>query len=253
MSEKNDIMRKMQSLVAALVMVTALLSISACKNDDGFNADDVEIIIEESFIVEIIAASLSEDDGGFAFEVDELLERRSEECGFDEEETLSESEEGGIRSIESEIVIQTRVICDENDALERIEYNYTSTRSAALLAFDVENSTSSTWDLFPSDEDYLLAGSYEYAGIETVMVDEENSFDTALMFDSDDLIVNVEGDFLSGTLNLFYDVLSTDERDESGEGILEVIETNILLLDISSFDYLYEIDVKTGEYKEVDR
>jgi len=62
------------------------------------------------------------------------------------------------------------------------------------------------------------------------------------------------GDFLNGILVLTFSQVVNDTNDSwSYSGYISIISQNVALLDASAFEYLYEIDLKSGEVTQVDR
>ncbi len=238
---------KFNFLVGLMALVSVLYS---CADDDP----EVVIEITEESVVDIIAASLSEEDGGFANYVDNLIEDIEDECGFLETESLTDAETIGVRSFSVSYEISTEVICNENDEFQELNCSFTSNREADLIRLDTESFSEGEWSLVKRDTMiYVLEGLSEYDGKETFKVRDQNTYTSSTTYSSDELTVNQDGDFINGVLSIEYVLTSTtdDQRDESGT--LTITDTNIGLLDVSTFEFLYEIDLKTGDLQQVER
>ncbi len=249
-------MKKLKSQHWRSLILLAIISVlsSACNDQQIEGPIEVIIEIDESSVAEIIAVALSEDDGGFADQVDVLIDYLSEECGFSEEESFEESSNFLGRSIEIDYVIETTVKCDENDQFVELAYSLESSREAELTRLDVQSKTSSEWTLSENiDIEYQLTGIYDYQGEEEFKIEEEERFSTLLAFQSNDLVVNRDGDFLEGAMTLDFNVSSSSEAFGDGTGTLTVTDINLGLLDASTFEFLYQIDLQTGEVTQIER
>lgn len=219
------------------------------------SADQAQVTIEvtEEDFVEITAAALSEEDGGFASDIDVLLDDVQEECGYTRNESFSNQETIGVRSFEIDYSISAEVLCSESEEFTSLNYEYSKQRSAELIRLDVESSSFSTWLFYNDGDNYILDGSHDYAGTETFKVRNENTVSSTLIASSEDLLINEDGDFLSGSFSMTHDVVSTSGDERSVYGTILITDTNIGILDVSEFDYLYEIDFTTGEVKQLER
>ena len=241
--------RKTKRTKALLIMGLCLAFVS-CNDDDS---EVVVVEITEEDVADIIAASLSEEDGGFAADIDNLLEEVEEDCGYMKTESLADQDtfEDGSYDVAYELSMQ--VVCNEANQFVQLNYSYTNDREADLVRLSIDSKVESEWTFLKDGELYLLNGNYTYDGQESFKIRDENTFTTDLSVSSNTLMINDSGDFLQGALAVSYSIVSTagDERAESGSLTLTAI--NVGLLDISSFEYLYEIDIKTGDVQQIER
>lgn len=242
----NMLSRKV-SLIAIAVLGT--LFFQSCSDDDS----DVTSEITEADFAEIIASALSEEDGGFAYDVDVLLEEVQEECGYTLDESFTDQETFGVRNFEITYSISAEVQCSESEAFLSLSYEYTNQRNAELIRLDVESTVTSNWLFFDNGDNYILDGGYDYTGTETFKLGDENTVSSNIAVLSEDLLINADGDFLDGSLSVSHEIVSTSGDEKSVTGTITITSTNIGLLDVSEFDYLYEIDLKTGEVNQLDR
>lgn len=232
-----------------ILALAGTIVFQSCSEDDS----DVTTEATEEDAAEIIASALSEADGGFAYDVDVLLEEVQEDCGYTRNESFTDQETAGVRSFEIIYTISAEVQCSESEEFINLSYEYSMQRSAELIRLDVESSAESTWLFYDDGDNYILDGSYDYAGTEKFKVRDENTFSSTLTASSEDLLINEDGDFLSGSLSITHDVISTSGDERSVTGTIMITDTNIGLLDVSEFDYLYEIDFTTGEATQLVR
>lgn len=249
MNSKMKKTRKIK-LTKALWMIGLFMAFVSCNDDDN---EVVVVEITEQDVAEVIAASLSEEDGGFAADIDNLLEEVEEDCGYVKTGSLTDQDtfEEGYYDVAYELSME--VVCDDANQFVQLNYSYKNKREADLVRLSVDSEVESEWIFLDDGELYLLNGAYAYNGQEAFKIRDENTFTTALDVSSNTLMINDHGDFLEGTLAVSYSIVSTsgDERAESGS--LTLTTTNVGLLDISSFEYLYEIDIKTGDVQQIER
>ncbi|MEO1098628.1 MAG: hypothetical protein AAFX57_12850 [Bacteroidota bacterium] len=232
--------------VSFLVGVTMI----SCSDDD---IESITIEITEEEVADIIAATLSEEDGGFASDIDNLILDIEEECGYTETYTLNESETIGVRSFSVDYEMSLEVKCNDSDELLEIAYMFTSDREAELIRLDVTSFAEGDWSFKDNGQNYLMDGSYTYEGEEQFKVKDENMYNSTLSYASNDLTINEDGDFLTGELTVDYVANSTSGESRQEDGVLTITEVNTGLFDVSSFEFLYEINLKTGEVEKIER
>ncbi len=235
-----------------MLVVLALAGLTVFNSCDSENDPTSNEVTEEDF-AEIIGSALSEEDGGFAYDIDVLLEEVEEECGYTRNESLTEQETVGVRTFEIDYAISAEVVCNESDEFVSLSYEYTIQRSAELIRLDVESSAESIWSFLDNGDNYILDGRYDYEGTEIFKVGDENTFSSTMEILSEDLLINADGDFLSGSLSVAHNIVSTSGEESSATGTITITSVNIGLLDVSEFDFLYEIDLKTGEVTQITR
>jgi len=235
-----------------MLVVLALAGLLVFESCDSENDPSSNEVTEEDF-ANIIGTALSEEDGGFAYDIDVLLQEVQEDCGYTRNESFTDQETIGVRSFEIDYSIAAEVQCSESEEFISLSYEYTIQRSAELIRLDVESSAISTWLFFNDGDNYILDGRYDYSGTETSKVGDKNIFTSTIEILSEDLKINADGDFLSGSLSVIHDIVSTFGDERSATGTITITSVNIGLLDLSGFDYLYEIDLKTGEVTQIER
>lgn len=240
---------KVKFKVYALAFLVGVTMIS-CSDDD---IESITIEITEEEVADIIAATLSEEDGGFASDIDNLILDIEEECGYTEIYTLNESEIIGVRSFSVDYEMSLEVKCNDSDELLEIAYMFTSDREAELIRLDVTSFAEGDWSFKDNGQNYLMDGSYTYEGEEQFKVKDENMYNSTLSYASNDLTINEDGDFLTGELTVDYVANSTSGESRQEDGVLTITEVNTGLLDVSSFEFLYEINLKTGEVEKIER
>ncbi len=232
--------------VAFLVGVTMI----SCSDDD---IESITIEITEEEVADIIAASLSEEDGGFASDIDNLILDVEEECGYTETYMLNESETIGVRSFYVDYEMSLEVKCNQRDEFLEIAYAFISDRDAELIRLDVTSFAEGNWSFKANGPNYLMEGAYIYEGEEQFKVQDENTYNSTLSYASNNLTINEDGDFLTGELTIDYVANSTSGESRDEDGALTIAEVNTGLLDVSSFEFLYEINLKTGEVEKIER
>lgn len=245
-------MRNLKSAISriktfSIVLLAALAY--ACNTEEEATE---EIELTEQDVAEVIAASLSEEDAGMMADVEKMTESISEECGYTYTESLTDSDDSEDRSYSVDYDYSLEVMCDEEGTFLRTDYSYTSYRDAELIRFDVSNSTESIWAFYHDADNYKLEGSYAYEGVEAYKVRHNHSLSSDIDYSSSNLIVDENGNFLKGTL-AFSELVKINEETWEHSGSLEITEENIALLDVSGFEFLYEINLVTGEITEVKR
>ena len=240
---------KVKFKVYALAFLVGVTMIS-CSDDD---IESITIEITEEEVADIIAATLSEEDGGFASDIDNLILDIEEECGYTEIYTLNESEIIGVRSFSVDYEMSLEVKCNDSDELLEIAYMFTSDREAELIRLDVTSFAEGDWSFKDNGQNYLMDGSYTYEGEEQFKVKDENMYNSILSYASNDLTINEDGDFLTGELTVDYVANSTSGESRQEDGVLTITEVNTGLFDVSSFEFLYEINLKTGEVEKIER
>ncbi|MEM6361948.1 MAG: hypothetical protein AAF731_17810 [Bacteroidota bacterium] len=240
---------KVKFKVYALAFLVGVTMIS-CSDDD---IESITIEITEEEVADIIAATLSEEDGGFASDIDNLILDIEEECGYTEIYTLNESEIIGVRSFSVDYEMSLEVKCNDSDELLEIAYMFTSDREAELIRLDVTSFAEGDWSFKDNGQNYLMDGSYTYEGEEQFKVKDENMYNSTLSYASNNLTINEDGDFLTGELTIDYVANSTSGESRQEDGVLTITEVNTGLFDVSSFEFLYEINLKTGEVEKIER
>ena len=240
--------RKLKFLKAMLLVALCVVFIS-CDDDD----EAVVVELTEEDVAEIIASSLSEEDGGFAADIDNLLDEAEDDCGYVKTESLTDKDDTGVNTYEIAYDFSMEVVCDEANQLTRIDYDYNVERAADLISMNVNSNADSKWAFFREGDFYILDGNYKYNGEEAFKIGDENTYTSELSISSKTLKVNDFGDFLSGTMELNYSITSTSGDQGAEGGSVEITDTNTGLLDVSSFKFLYEIDLKTGDVKQIPR
>ena len=166
----------------AIIIFATSAVLSSCSDDDS-----VTIEIEEEDVADIVASSLSDEDGGLVNDIENLVENAEEECGYMETETFSDTETIGVRTFSLDYDISLQVICDENQNFLQVEYNYTVDREAELVRLNVTSEATGDWLLQALDERYLFEGDYVYRGEETFKVRSQNSYNSSLTTSTSDL------------------------------------------------------------------
>lgn len=238
-----------KKVMLAVFALAGLIVFDSCDSENDPSSNEVT---EEDF-ANIIGTALSEEDGGFAYDIDVLLEEVQEDCGYTRNESFTDQETIGVRSFEIDYSIAAEVQCSDSQEFISLSYECTIQRIAELIRLDVESSAISTWLFFNDGDNYILDGSYDYSGTETSKIGDKNTFISTLEILSENLMIDADGDFLSGSLNVVHNIVSTSGDEKLATGTITITSVNIGLLDLSEFDYLYEIDLKTGEVKQIDR
>lgn len=233
-----------------LVFIALLgLALTSCSDND--EPIVVEEITEED-LVEVLATSLSKEDGGLAADLGNLLDELEEECGYTNTESLNDEVNGDDRSYAVDYDYSIEVICDDNGQLLLVDYDYTATREAQLFRLDITSTVVSEWELVEANLDYQLNGSYDYNGVEDFAENSDNRLESEITYSTTELTLSSGGDFLQGSFAISQAVKASDS-DWSYEGTLTVIRLNYALIDISGFEFLYEVDLITGETMQVAR
>jgi hypothetical protein len=215
--------------------------------------DTTSSSVDETEVVDIVSTGISDDDGGLVAETEEIMVIIAEECGQRKDETFNETWSLGSRTVSVDYSVDARAMCNDNGEKIYVEYQVSSLREAQLLRLDVVSETQSSWNLSsPEGSELILAGSYNYQGEEVFKIGRQNTFNTELFYSSENLVINENGDFLSGELYMEYSILSTTGESVEGTGSLVIISTNIGLLTADRLDNQYEINLKTGEHSIVE-
>ena len=243
-------MKNLTKKLRIQLILASCIILSSCGDDD----DTITITFSEENAAEFIATTLSSDDGGLLNDIEYMIDYVGEECGLTNTEEFSDTEDlAGGRSYSLEYELSLAVICDDDDNFQLMEYNYTVNREADLLRLDAVSEAVGDWELREEGANYLFEGSYTYSGEEVFEFDDDSTYETEATISSEDLQTDDAGNILDGTLSVAFEIVLGSEEISSGSGSLDITDTNTGLLDIESFEYLYEIDLEDGDVTEVER
>lgn len=172
--------------MGALLLAGMSCVMVGCSDDD----EPVVVEITEADVAEMIATSISAQDGGLATDIQHLFMDLGEGVGCGEELEDEESFQVlGSRTYTLDYSYQFTTGCDPFGQIDRVDYYYKVNREADLYNVNVTDSAVGDWEFTYSSGNYEVEGQYLYQGIEQIK-DSEDTYSSSTCYLADELLLN---------------------------------------------------------------